>query len=123
MVGFRLHPDDDKDIAEDLGRFKNKSKRIRAMYRKGLATEVNNYPNTGQAYLGKSLVEQSRESLANFGKSIEIVERKPLNSGLRNMGQGLYTAEKVHQPIAWDKPSVKPIEKVPVKVNILKNNF
>ncbi len=45
FIGARLHPEKDKDIIEDINKFKDKTKRLKDIYRKGLTME-NTLPNT-----------------------------------------------------------------------------
>ena len=39
MAGFRLHPTEDADIIKDLERYKNKTGRLKEVYRKAMQLE------------------------------------------------------------------------------------
>jgi hypothetical protein len=103
VAGFRLNPEEDADIIKDLDRFKNRSKRMRELMRKGLE-----YENT---YL--KFTERNPITEKDIIKVAEALEKTP---------SMLVTPE----PIEWKipvEPSVKPKSPGGLKANILKNNF
>lgn len=117
-VGFRLHPIKDKDIIEDLQRYKNATERWKEVYRLALAQR-------GAPFIHPSTAVPTVAAPPSY-EPPKMVQPKP-----EQVAAPPLTTMKPEEPLNWNNfpptPTVAPSEdsskKARIKANILNNNF